>query len=132
MSDVSFGGITIAIAGKLEAAGYDGSVEKMRFVEFKVNGVNVEVEEFRTTFRVNKRGTTTLPEPATVFLPTAKVLNAAWKEVTDSKKEWPVVGRVLVFGKFKKFGFAFKRAIVVDVDLTIKNPLIEYRPKSLS
>ncbi len=73
-----------------------------------------------------------MPAPATVFLPTSNILNAAWKEITASKSDWNVTGRVFVFGKFKKFGFTFKRVIPVDVRLTIKNPLAEYKAGILS
>lgn len=132
VSDVSLGGITLAILGNLEAAGYDGLVHRMSFREFRVNGIEVKVEDFNTPFKVNKRGPTILPAPATVFLPTSNVLNAAWKEITDSKEDWLVTGTVIVFGKFKKFGFSFKRAIPVKIDLTIKNPLLEFRKNSLS
>lgn len=132
ISDVSLGGITLAIMGEFKAAGYDGRVEMMSFRDFRVNDVPVDISEFNTPFAVTKRGRTILPAPATVFLPTTKILNAAWKEINDSKDEWAVTGRMLVFGKFKKFGFSFKRVIPVDVRLTIKNPLIEYRKKALS
>lgn len=132
VSDVSFSGVTLAIIGELEEAGYDGRVELMTFRDFRVNGVAVEVSEFDKPFTVKKRGKTTLPAPATVFLPTTNILNAAWKEATDSKPEWTVTGRVFVFGRFKKLGFTFKRVIPVDVNLTIKNPLLEFRHKATS
>lgn len=129
VSDVSLGGVTLAIIGELEEAGFNGRVEMMTFRDFRVNGVSVEVSEFNTPFTVNKRGKTALPAPATVFLPTTNILNAAWKEITDSKTDWTVTGRVLVFGKFKKFGFTFRRVVPVDLNLTIKNPLLEFRQK---
>ncbi|NOT46173.1 MAG: hypothetical protein HOP17_00285 [Acidobacteria bacterium] len=132
VSEVSLGGVTLAIISDLEAAGYDGQVEKMNFRDIKVNGVSVKVEDFTLPFKVSKRGRTVLPAPATVFLPTSNILNAAWKEITNSKQDWSVTGRVFVFGKFKKFGFHFKRAIPVDIDLLIKNPLLEYRKNVLS
>lgn len=130
VSDVSLGGVTLAIIGELEEAGFNGRVEMMTFHDFRVNGVSVEVSEFNTPFTVNKSGKTALPTPATVFLPTTNILNAAWKEVTGSKENWIVTGRVFVFGKFKKFGFNFKRVVPVDVNLTIKNPLLEFRQKA--
>lgn len=130
ISDVSLGGVTLAIIGELEEAGFNGRVEMMTFRDFRVNGISVEVSEFDTPFTVNKSGKTSLPTPATVFLPTSNILNAAWKEATGSKENWTVTGRVFVFGKFKKFGFTFKRVVPVDVNLTIKNPLLEFRQKT--
>ncbi len=127
VSDVSLSGVTLAIIGELAEAGHDGRVEMMMFRDFRVNGVEVDVAEYSTPFDVKKTGKTSLPGPATVFLPTTRILNAAWKEITESKQDWTVTGRVLVFGRFKKFGFTFKRVIPVDVNLTIKNPLLEFR-----
>ena len=132
VSDVSLGGVTLAIIGEREAAGHDGRVELMTFLDFRVNGVAVEVAEFNTPFSVSKRGKTVLPAPASVFLPTTNILNAALKEITESKDDWAVTGRVLVFGKFKKFGFSFKRVIPVDVTLKIPNPLRDLRSNHLS
>jgi hypothetical protein len=131
VSDVSLSGVTLAIAGEIEAAGHDGRVEMMTFRDFRVNGMAVKVAEFDTPFILKKRGKTTLPAPATVFLPTTNILNAAWKEITESKNDWTVTGRVFVFGRFKRFGFNFKRVIPIDVSLTIKNPFLEYRNKVL-
>ncbi len=127
VSDVSFGGVTIAIVGELESAGYDGRVEMMSFDNFTVNKIPITIDEFSTQFSIRKKGRTALPEPASVFLPTTRLLDAAWKEITDSKAEWTITGRVFVFGKFRKFGFSFKRVIPVDVRLVVKNPLAEYR-----
>lgn len=127
ISDVSLGGVTLAIIGELADAGHDGRVEMMMFRDFRVNGVKVDVAEYNTPFDVKKSGKTSLPGPATVFLPTTRIFNAAWKEITEAKENWTVTGRVLVFGRFKKFGFSFKRVIPVDVTLTIKNPLLEFR-----
>jgi hypothetical protein len=48
---------------------------------------------------------------------------AALGEWTDSKETWRITGLVYVFGKYKKFLFPFKRAIPVELDLMIHNPL---------
>jgi hypothetical protein len=50
-------------------------------------------------------------------------LRGAVRELKDSKEEWSVTGRVFVFGKFKKFGFNFKRVVPVEINIKIKNPL---------
>src|SRR5215204_5282865 len=123
VSDVSISGVTFAITAELSSAGYEGRVDMLSFRDFTVNGLPVEVRDLNVPFDVEKTGTTKLPGPATVFLPTSKVLRSAWSEVTNSKDQWEVRGRILVFGKFKKFGFNFKRVVPVDVQLRMKNPL---------
>lgn len=102
------------------------------FRDFRINGVTVEVAELNEPFTIRKRGKTALPAPASVFISTPRLISSAWKEITDSKKDWSVTGRVFVFGKFRRFGFNFKRVVPVDVRLTVKNPLAEYRKSILS
>lgn len=121
--DVSLSGLTLAVAAELNAIDKSGAVHFMTFRDFRVNGMPVEIEEYSEPFAFRKGEKILLPKPATMFLSTGGVLNAAWKEVTDSKKEWAVTGTVFVFGKFRKFGFAFKRVVPVGVKLTIRNPL---------
>lgn len=129
VSDISLGGVTLTITGELGDAGHEGRVEMLTFRDFRINGMSVDVAEYNTPFDLKKRGRVALPAGADVFLPATMILNAGWNELTGSKKEWPVTGRVFVFGKFRKFGFSFKRVILIDIDLTIENPLVEYREK---
>jgi hypothetical protein len=44
-------------------------------------------------------------------------------ELINSPNELVVTGTAFVFGKFKKFGFTFKRVVPVKIDLKFKNPL---------
>ena len=132
VADVSLSGITVSVSGELEEAGYDGRVEMLIFRDFRVNGLAVEVAEFTTPFQVTKRGRTALPVPAQVFLPARSVLKAAWNASSAPATDWTITGRILVFGRFKKFGFSFKRVVPVDVKLTVRNPLTEDRQKELS
>ncbi len=125
VSDISLSGITLNIAGELQEAGLDGQIEHLKFRDFSVNGISVAVEPINVSFILKKEGTTSLPVPATVFLSTPNILNAAWKEATASSGKWDVAGRVFVFGRFKKFGFSFKRVVPVDVRLTMPNPLAQ-------
>jgi len=121
--DISISGVSLAVTAELSSAGYEGRVDMLSFRDFTINGLPVEVRDLNIPFNIEKTGSTVLPGPATVFLPTSKVLRAAWSEVTNSKDEWDIRGRIFVFGKFKKFGFNFKRVVPVDVQLRIKNPL---------
>jgi hypothetical protein len=125
--DVSLTGITLSVSAVLNAVGQSGEVHFMTFRDFRVNEISVDIEDYQERFSFKKNEKISLPKPATIFLPTGRVLTAAWEEISNSKKEWTVTGRVFVFGKFKKFGFAFKRVVPVDIDLTIKNPLQELR-----
>ena len=124
VSDISISGVTLAVTAELRSAGYEGRVDMVSFRDFTVNGLPVEVRDIESPFNIEMTGTTPLPGPATIFVPTSKAFRAAWSEVTNSKEEWAVNGRILVFGKFKKFGFNFKRVVPVDVQLRIKNPLM--------
>lgn len=127
--DVSLTGITFDITAEIKAFDQSGGVDFLTFHDFRVNGLDVEVAEYRVNFAFKKGETVLLPKPARIFLGTGQVLKAAWKEMTDSKKEWRITGRVFVFGKFRKMGFNFKRVVPVDVDLKIKNPLIDIKSR---
>lgn len=124
---VSLTGITLSVSAVLNAVGQSGEVHFMTFRDFRINEISVDIEDYQERFSFRKNEKISLPKPATIFLPTGRVLTAAWDEISNSKKEWTVTGRVFVFGKFKKFGFAFKRVVPVDINLTIKNPLQELR-----
>jgi hypothetical protein len=123
ITSVSLTGVTLAVSGAVESAGYEGRVEMLMFRDFRVNGVAVEISEFNEPFPLSKKGRTELPGRAIAFIPTTSIARAAWKEWSGSNAEWVVTGKVFVFGRFKKFGFSFKRVVPVDVRLMIKNPL---------
>lgn len=123
LAEVSLTGITFEISAEFEAVQQNGTVDFLVFEDFRVNGLAVEVEEYKIPFSFKKNEPLVLPKPARIFLSTPQTLRSAYKEIKDSKDEWLVTGRVFVFGKFKKFGFSFKRVIPVEVNLKIKNPL---------
>lgn len=127
--DVSLTGVTFDITAEIRAFAQSGKVDFLIFHDFRVNGLDVEVDEYRANFEFKKGETVLLPKPARLFLGTGQVLKAAWKEMTESKKEWRITGRVFVFGKFKKVGFNFKRVVPVDIDLRIKNPVIDIKSR---
>jgi hypothetical protein len=129
ITDLSFTGITFEIPAEITAYDQSGRVDFLTFHDFKVDGMAVDVEEYRNPFSFRKNELVLLPKPARIFLGTGQIVKAAWKEIAETKKEWTITGRIFVFGKFKKLGFNFKRVIPVDINLTIKNPLIEYKSK---
>lgn len=121
--DISITGVTFALSAELKAMEQSGKVDFLTFHDFKVNGISVTINEYDSSFAFKKGEAVVLPEPATIFLPTTRLIQAGWKEARDSTEFWPVTGRVFVFGKFRKFGFNFKRVVPIDIDLNIKNPL---------
>ena len=116
-------GITFEIPAQVLAAKQSGKIDFFTFDEVKVNGISVDVEEYRHPFSFKKGETVSLPKPARITLPVTGVVQAAWQEMRDSKGDWTVTGRVFVFGRFRKFGMYHKRVVPVDFEVTIKNPL---------
>ena len=100
-----------------------GDVEFMTFHDFRVNGVAIDVEEYKHPFSFKKSESVSLPKPARITIKPSSLAKGAAKELTDPKKDWIVTGTVYVFGKFKKFGFSFKRVVPVKIDIKIKNLL---------
>ena len=118
-------GITLELDSKVTVFGQSGKIDFISFKDFKVNGIKVDIEEYRTRFEFKKGKAFELEKPVQIFVSTSQSLRGALSEYKDSKDKWLVKGRVFVFGKFKKFGFSFKRVIPVDIELEIDNPLKE-------
>lgn len=116
-------GVTFEIMPELDSLEQSGKVDFLTFQDFKVNGMPVEIAEYTEAFEFKKNDIIKLPKPIKVFLSTSQTLQGAVGELRDRKEEWVVTGRVFVFGKFKKWGFNFKRVVPVDVNIKIKNPI---------
>lgn len=123
ITGISLSGAVFEIGAEITAVNQSGKVDFMTCRDLRVNGVAIEVEEYSHPFAFKAGEMVTLPKPATISIKTASIAQAAYKELADPKKDWAVTGTVFVFGKFKRFGFSFKRVVLVKIDLTIKNPL---------
>lgn len=119
----SVSGITFKIPVEASPLNVNGIIDLLEFYDFRVNGIPVEIEEFNGPIALKKGETLQLPKSAMIFVASSCVVQAAWNELTNSKKEWLITGRVFVLGRFKKLRMSFRRAIPVDVQVTIKNPL---------
>lgn len=116
-------GITIEIDPELTSVPHTARIDMLMFRDFKVNGIDVDVAEINEQFELKKGRPAKLPRPAEIFVPSHRVVKAVWKEFTDSKEEWEITGTILVFGKFKKMGFSFKRVVPLPVKVKIANPV---------
>ena len=127
LTEVSLAGITFEISPEITNLGQSGTVDFLAFHDFFVNGLTVEIEEYKESFGFEKNQSVKLPKPVRIFLGASQTLRGALREIKDSKDEWIVTGKVFVFGKFKKFGFSFKRVVPVEINVKIKNPLKEHK-----
>jgi hypothetical protein len=115
-------GLTFEISAEIDPLEFKGKVDFLTFKDFKVNGLSVEIEEYKNTFEFKKNEAIRLPQPIKIFLATGEALKGALGEALNSKEEWTVTGTVFVFGKFKRYGFNVKRVVPVEVNVKIKNP----------
>lgn len=123
IEDVSLTGITLGFSAEIEGVEQSGKIDFLTFEDFKVNNLSVEVEEYKNSFELKKNEKVFLPKPVKVFVRADKALRGALGEWNDSKEFWNVTGRIFVFGKFKKFGFNFKRVVPVEINIKIENPI---------
>lgn len=123
--EVSLSGITFELPAEIFGFDESGTVDFLTFHDFRVNNLAVEIEDYKESFEFKKNQPLKLPKPARISLGATQALRGAMLEAKESKPEWQVTGRVFVFGKFKKFGFSFKRVVPVEVNIKIKNPLKE-------
>lgn len=123
LSDISLTGITLELPAEFTAAYQSGKVEAITFHDLRVNGIAVEPEEYTHTFEFKKGERVVVPQPVRIFIPASSVVRAAWSEMTESRNEWKVTGRVFVFGRFRRYGFYHKRVVPIDLDLMIRNPV---------
>ena len=121
--DVSLTGVTFEISVDINSLDQNGTIDFLTFKDFRVNGLAVDVEEYRESFDIKKDRQIILPKPVKIFVGTGQTLRGALGEFRDSKDEWTVTGTVFVFGRFKKAFVKFKRVVPVQVNIKVKNPL---------
>jgi len=121
--DIEISGVTFEADADLGTVSQSGRIDFLTFHDFRVNGVAVAIDEYIHSFDVKKGVAIKLPKPVRGFVSSLSIAKAAYKEFVESKPTWNLTGTVYVFGKFKKFGFKFKRVVPVKIELKVKNPL---------
>lgn len=115
--------VAIEVVPELTAMRQSGKIDFVTFRDVRINGIAVEIEEYRNGFLFTKNVPVLLPKPVRSTISIVGIAKAAYKELIESKKEWSVTGTVFVFGRFNRFGLSFKRVIPVKIDMKIKNSL---------
>lgn len=116
-------GLTLEVPITIAAVKQGGHVDFLTFEDMTVNGTPVSVDEYDHPFELPNKNPVVLREPIRLFISAPRLLLGALDEWGNSKEMWPVTGRVYVFGRFKKFLFNFKRAVPIELNLALANPL---------
>lgn len=116
-------GMTFEVPVTIAAVKQGGYVEFLTFEDMVVNGTPVTIKDYEHRFNLPNKQPVMLAEPVSLYISTANALLGALGEWSKPKETWPVTGRVYVFGRFKKFFFAFKRVVPVELSLSLPNPL---------
>lgn len=116
-------GITFEVPIIVAPVKQSGHIDFLLFEDMVVNGRSVEIDEYHREFDLPNKQPLTLREPLRFYIYLPGAILAAVDEWSNSKDTWPVTGRIYVCGKFKKFGFKFKRCIPVELNVTMRNPL---------
>ena len=125
-------GITLEVPVTIAAVKQKGHVDFLTFEDMVVNDIKVTIEDYNHPFDLPTDKPTQLPQPVRLFISTTSVMLGALGEWNDSKPDWPVTGRVYVFGQFKKFLFKFKRVVPVELSLSLPNPLLKMKNEKKS
>ncbi len=116
-------GLTLEVPITVAAVKQGGRVDFLVFEEMVVNGTPVTIDDYQHPFELPNKSAVVLPQPVRIFISAPRVILGALDEWGNSKETWPVTGRVYVFGRFKKFLFNFKRAVPLELNLSLANPL---------
>ena len=116
-------GVTFDIPVILAAVKHQGDVDLLVFEDMRVNDTPVTLDDYVHPFKLPNKEPLTLVPSVRIFVSTPQAVLRTIDDVFNSKEVWPVTGRIYVCGKFKKFVFTFKRAVPVELQTSIRNPL---------
>ncbi len=116
-------GVTFDVPVILAAVKQQGDVDLLVFEDMKVNDIPVTLDDYVHPFKLPNKEPLTLAPSVRIFVSTPQAVLRTIDEVFNSKEVWPVTGRIYVCGHFKKFLFTFKRAVPVELQTSIRNPV---------
>jgi hypothetical protein len=116
-------GVTLDVPVILAAVKQQGNVDRLVFEDMKVNDTPVTLDDYVHPFKLPNKEPLTLVPSVRIFVSTPQAVLRTIDDVFNSKEVWTVTGRIYVCGNFKKFLFTFRRAVPVELQTSIKNPL---------
>lgn len=121
--NIGLSGATIEVRAEVISMEQSGRVDMITFRDVRINGIEVAVEDYSQPFFVRKGEPLKLSKPAYVSVSATNLVKVAYSELLQKHDRISLKGTAFVFGKFKKFGFTFKRVVPVKFDVKISNPL---------
>lgn len=116
-------GITFDIPVILPAVKQQGEVDLLVFEDMRVNDTGVTIEDHIYKFKLPNKNPLVLNPPIRIFVSTPQAVLRTIDEIFNSQEVWPITGRIYVCGHFKKFLLKFKRAVPVEINTSIRNPI---------
>jgi hypothetical protein len=116
-------GVTFDVPVIIGAIKQQGEVDRLVFEDMRVNDIAVNIDDYAHKFKLPNKEPLTLQPSLRIFVSTPQAVLRTIDELLNSKETWPVTGRVYVCGHFKRFLFKFKRAVPVELDTSIRNPV---------
>jgi hypothetical protein len=116
-------GVTFDVPVVLAAVKQQGDVDRLVFEDMRVNDTAVTLEDYVHAFKLPNKEPLSLAPPLRIFASTPQALLRTVDEILNSKEVWQVTGRIYVCGHFKKYLLKFKRAVPVELQTSINNPL---------
>jgi len=116
-------GVTFDVPVILAAVKQQGDVDRLVFEDMRVNDTPVTLDDYVHPFSLPNKEPLSLTPLLRIFVSTPQAVLRTIDEILNSKEVWQVTGRIYVCGQFKKYLFKFKRAVPVEVQTSINNPL---------
>lgn len=116
-------GVTLDVPVVLAAVKQQGDIDRLVFESMIVNDIPVTIDDYVHPFALPNKEPLTLAPPLRIFVSTPQAVVRTVDEFLNSKDVWQVSGRIYVCGHFKKYLLKFKRAVPVELQTTINNPL---------
>ena len=130
VNDIGLSGITFSVGVSVSGADQRGRIDRITLKDLKINGISAQAREFIGPIELIPGAKIELPEPVRFVIGLGGIARGAYREFVQERPKWRVTGTVFVFGKFKKFGIAFKRVVPIRIDLEIANPVRGYLDRS--
>lgn len=115
-------GLIFEIPVEIETKLASGRVDFLMFRDFTIDGIPVKIAEYNDSFTVRKGQPVILGTRVKLTIKPSALLAAGYRKLKEKENKWRVTGTVFVFGRFKRFGFGFKRVVPVRIDREIAFP----------